>query len=104
MGGHTGDKFWGGKANHLGNILMRARDEVRTQSAAPVAPTLLEMAPACAKPRHKGDSNRHASFQSQMVAWLDLDESPFVIGDAEAGNQQVQEEHPQAALESAETP
>ena len=23
--GHTGDKFWGGKANHLGNILMNMR-------------------------------------------------------------------------------
>lgn len=31
--GHTGDKFWGGKANHLGNILMRIREELKeTQS------------------------------------------------------------------------
>eukprot|EP00929_Paragymnodinium_shiwhaense_P107528 TRINITY_DN7366_c0_g1_i1.p1 TRINITY_DN7366_c0_g1~~TRINITY_DN7366_c0_g1_i1.p1 ORF type:complete len:408 (-),score=41.76 TRINITY_DN7366_c0_g1_i1:762-1985(-) len=27
--GHTGDKFWGGKANHLGNILMKVRSELR---------------------------------------------------------------------------
>jgi ribA/ribD-fused uncharacterized protein len=27
--GHTGDKFWGGKTNHLGNILMRVRHELQ---------------------------------------------------------------------------
>jgi len=26
--GHTGDKFWGAKANHLGNTLMRVRKEL----------------------------------------------------------------------------
>lgn len=34
--GHTGDKFWGGKANHLGNILMRVRKELRDGIAANV--------------------------------------------------------------------
>lgn len=31
--GHTGDKFWGGKANHLGNILMKMRQEARLSQA-----------------------------------------------------------------------
>ena len=26
--GHTGDKFWGGKRNRLGNILMKVRNEL----------------------------------------------------------------------------
>merc|ERR1719265_2656821 len=69
--GHTGDKFWGGKANHLGNILMRVRDEV--QILVPAAPTLLEAGSANAKPRHKGDSNRQALFQSHMEMWLHVD-------------------------------
>merc|ERR1719265_1183358 len=33
--GHTGDKFWGGKTNHLGNILMRLRDELQAVQRMP---------------------------------------------------------------------
>lgn len=32
--GHTNDKFWGGKRNHLGNCLMRVRDEIAAAAAS----------------------------------------------------------------------
>jgi len=32
--GRTGDKFWGGKANHLRNILMKVREEARGSRAS----------------------------------------------------------------------
>ena len=32
--GHTNDKFWGGKRNHLGNCLMRVRDEIVAAAAS----------------------------------------------------------------------
>lgn len=57
-------------------------------SSAPVAQTLLETASACATPRQKGDSDRHAIFQSQMAVWSDFDNSPSATsaGDAEAAD------------------
>jgi len=90
--GHTGDKFWGGKVNHLGNILMRVRDEVRIQRPAPALRAHLDVVSTLnAKPRQKGDSNRHALFQSRREVWLDVDESPDAsstdVGDAEVGAQ-----------------
>lgn len=81
--GHTGDKFWGGKSNHLGNILMRVREELRATQGA-----LAEAAPAgtadeeqekpdvaCCKPkqRSKGNSDRLAYFQDQLKVWADSD-------------------------------
>merc|ERR1719265_2512971 len=40
--GHTGDKFWGGKANHLGNILMRLREEFQACTSKTVQAPVFE--------------------------------------------------------------
>ena len=42
--GHTSDKFWGGKQNHLGRILMRIRSELRECLLTPKAPDALKTA------------------------------------------------------------
>ena len=63
--GHTGDKFWGGKSNHLGNILMRVRDELPEETTQTEVPEQEDGAqspdPKCT--RSKGDENRRAEFQ-----------------------------------------
>jgi len=71
--GHTGDKFWGGKANHLGNILMRVRGEVREQQqqlqlAAPRVAEELEGASGKQKQRSKGNTEAAEAFQKQLEA------------------------------------
>lgn len=38
--GHTGDKFWGGKSNHLGNILMNTREMFAVKSRTLLSPIL----------------------------------------------------------------
>jgi len=76
--GHTGDKFWGGKANHLGNILMRVREELRVEQqqvsfhAIPVD-TSAEEVSVKTKRTWKGSSDRQALFQDQVAAWVDGD-------------------------------
>ena len=74
--GHTGDKFWGGKSNHLGNILMRVRDELPEETAQTEVPDEEDEAesadPKCT--RTKGNENRRAEFQDQLDAWMEQGE------------------------------
>lgn len=62
--GHTGDKFWGGTRNHLGNILMRVREELRTQHrqaiTQPSADDEVEIAEGKQKQPSKGNANADA--------------------------------------------
>jgi len=71
--GHTGDKFWGGKANHLGNILMRIREEVRTKHQQTNVSVIVvdepEEASSKCKPRCKGNCDRQTLFQDKLQAW-----------------------------------
>ena len=74
--GHTGDKFWGGKSNHLGNILMRVRDELPEETAQTEVPDEEDEAkyagPKCT--RSRGNENRRAEFQNQLDAWMEQGE------------------------------
>jgi ribA/ribD-fused uncharacterized protein len=84
--GHTGDKFWGGKANHLGNILKRVRDELRMQHRQAATQTIMEdnADDTYGKPkqRSKGDSGRQSLFQDQLKTWTDTDKSSTAEGAA----------------------
>lgn len=77
--GHTGDKFWGGKANHLGNILKRVREELRVQYQQVTTRTSVdddaEDPSGPPKQRSKGNSDRQSIFQGQLKAWTDTDKS-----------------------------
>ena len=74
--GHTGDRFWGGRRNHLGNILMRVRDELpeeKTQTEVPDEEDDAETAhPKCK--RSKGNQHRRAKFQDQRDSWMEQGE------------------------------
>jgi hypothetical protein len=85
--GHTGDKFWGGKANHLGNILMRVREELRVSHGSTATQTVMEQdddddAHSKCKARSKGNDDRQSQFQDQLKAW---------VNDTEACNQSFEE-------------
>lgn len=90
--GHTGDKFWGGKANHLGNILMRVRGELRSEQAR-----ASRQAPAAApeevlvkwQQRSKGSDDRRAVFQDQVRTWEDVDQSEDAVELQRKGKDQV---------------
>jgi ribA/ribD-fused uncharacterized protein len=74
--GHTGDKFWGGKANHLGNILMRVRCELQGVQRIP---RCLQGAGdqdvlAASKQRIKGQAGRNSIFQHAMDTWTESKE------------------------------
>lgn len=73
--GHTNDVFWGGKRNHLGNILMRLRDEYRQQrqQAAPLCAPLDSDEHRKERARRKGDHAKRDKFQEQVELWCNAD-------------------------------
>ena len=74
--GHTNDNFWGGRRNHLGNILMRVRDELPEEAAQTEVPDGEDEAesadPKCT--RSKGSEHRRAEFEDKMDAWMEQEE------------------------------
>lgn len=75
--GHTGDKFWGGKSNALGNILMRVRRELqlaaRSSTQTTSLPEVSEEVQAARK-RTKGDAARNANFRDSCDKWMETDQ------------------------------
>merc|ERR550532_1412326 len=69
--------FWGGKRNHLGNILMRVRAELcqqHQQAASQPEPKEDSDDDCPQKERVKGDPERQALFEEQLQAWMDADD------------------------------
>ena len=66
--GHTGDKFWSGKSKHLGNILMRVRDELPETVQTEVPDEEDEAKYADSKCTRSGENeNRRAEFKTSWT-------------------------------------